>query len=121
MPTLAEIAGAVPRADTDGISIVPTLLGEKQAGRKQDQHDYLYWEDSKSVAVRMNKWKAIKPTKAGAFELYDLSKDIEELNDVAAQHSEILAQIKAYAKVAHTPPRIGKVLDPSIGFKGHKK
>ena len=121
MPTLAEIAGAAPRADTDGISIVPTLLGEKQAGRKQDQHDYLYWEDSKSVAVRMNKWKAIRPAKAGAFELYDLSKDIEELDDVAAQHSETLAQMKAYAKVAHTPPRIGKVLDPSIGFKGHKK
>ena len=121
MATLAEITGATPRKDCDGISIAPTLLGEQQAGRKQEQHKYLYWEGKGSIAVRINNWKAIKPNKNAPFELYNLSKDIQELDDVAAQHPEVLEQAKAYAKEAHTAPRIGKVLDASVGFKGHKE
>ncbi len=121
MPTLAELAGATPREDCDGISIVPTLLGEEKPGRRQQQHDYLYWEGKGSVAVRMKNWKAIRPQKDAAFELYDLDSDIEERDNVAALHPAILEQMVAYAKQAHTPPRTGKVLDPSLGFKGHKK
>jgi len=57
MPTLAEIANARPRKDTDGISILPTLLGANTAGRKQSNHKYLYWENKKSIALRINDWK----------------------------------------------------------------
>ena len=119
MPTLAELSGATLPDDRDGLSIVPTLLGEKQAGSPQQQHEYLYWEDGKSVAVRMKQWKAIKPGPKKPFELYDLGKDMEELNNVAAQHPEVLAQMEAFAKQAHSPLRPGKVLDPRVGFKGH--
>jgi arylsulfatase A len=121
MATLAEITGATPREDCDGISIAPTLLSTEKSQSPQKQHRYLYWEGEGSVAVRINNWKAIKPNKNAPFELYNLSKDIQELDDVAAQHPEVLAQAKAYAKEAHTAPRIGKVLDASVGFKGHKK
>jgi len=74
MPTLAELTGAKPRKDSDGISFAPTLVGETQAGHKQKQHEYLYWEDSRSYAVRMNNWKAVQPNKAKPFELYDLER-----------------------------------------------
>lgn len=121
MPTLAELAGTQSPKDTDGISIVPTLLGEKQSGRKQKQHEYLYWEDPQSCAVRIKNWKAVRPRKGKPFELYDLSKDIEELNNVAKHHPDILKKMIAHAKEAHTAPRRGKVLDASLGFKGHKK
>ena len=97
------------------------MFGEKQGGRKQKQHEYLYWEDRNSCAVRMNNWKAIRPTNESPFELYDLSNDLEELNDIAAQHPDLLEKINRIAKEAHTPPRSGKVLDPSRGFKGHAK
>ena len=40
LPTLAEIAGAAPPMDIDGVSIVSTLLGR---GR-QPQHIAIYWE-----------------------------------------------------------------------------
>ncbi len=117
MPTLAELAGAKAPSSTDGISILPTLLGKNQTA----QHEYLYWEDPKSIAVRMGNWKAIRPNKEASFELYDLSTDIEELQDVTGQHPEILEKMKQYAKESHTPPRKGKVLDASVGFKGQQE
>jgi len=118
MPTLAELAGVEAPENTDGISIVPTLLGGDRS--KQEQHNYLYWEDPRSCAVRMSKWKAIRANKEEAFELYDLDRDLEELHNVADQYPEILEQMKSYARAAHTPPCIGEVLDISAGFKGHK-
>jgi hypothetical protein len=69
----------------------------------------------------MNDWKAIRPNKNLPFELYDLSKDIEELHDGATQFPDIIERMKTYAKKAHTPVRLGKVLDASLGFKGHKQ
>ena len=117
MPTLAELAGVEPAKNTDGISILPTLLGEDAVGRKQQAHEYLYWEDPKSVAVRMGHWKAVKPGKDPKFELYDLSKDIEEATDVAGRHPEILAKMQAFAAEAHRPAVPGKFLNPELGFK----
>ena len=55
------------------------------------------------------------------FELYDLSKDIEELNNVATQYPDIIKKVTSYAKRAHAPVRLGKVIDASLGFKGHKE
>ena len=117
--TLAELTGAKIGSDIDGISIAPTLRGE--TGRTQEQHEYLYWEDRKSCAVRMGSWKAVRPDKDGPFELYDLSADVEELNNVAAQRPDILEKMTRYARDAHTPVREGDILDPSMGFKGHNE
>jgi len=121
MPTLAELAGVVPPTDTDGISLVPSLLGKDMAGHKQGNHQYLYWEDGRSCAVRVGNWKAVRPRRNRPFELYDLSRDLEEKSNVAGNHPDILEQIRSIVEKAHTPPRRGKVLDASLGFKGHKK
>ncbi len=40
LPTMAELTGQKPPADTDGISILPTLLGQAQPRT----HDHFYWE-----------------------------------------------------------------------------
>ena len=89
------------------------MLGESE---KQAAHEFLYWEDPKSTAVRMGTWKAVRPGKGKPFELYDLNKDIEELSDVAAKHPDVLAKMTGYAGKASTPPRTGKVLDASKAF-----
>jgi len=107
MPTLCELAGAKIPADIDGMSIVPELLGERASGRKQSQHEYLYWEIGGQTAVRMDFWKAIQPRKNGQWELYDLRKDLSEQNNLASSRQDILAKMKAHATAAHEPVREG--------------
>jgi arylsulfatase A-like enzyme len=117
MPTLAELAGAsqyMPK-DIDGLSIVPTLIGRPE---KQKEHKFLYWEwhlydwknrrnvpDGLMQAVRMGKWKLVRHRSNEPFELYDLSKDISEKNNLAAQHPDIVARIEAYIKQTRREPR----------------
>jgi len=102
LPTIAEFTGADAPDDIDGISIVPELIGESAAGRKQPQHEYLYWEIGGQTAVRMDHWKAIQP-RGGDWELYDLSNDVSETSNLAAGNPELLAKLKKFAAEAHTP------------------
>ena len=106
MPTLAEITGTHAVKDTDGISILPELLG-----RKQPQHKYLYWELGNQSAVRMGAWKAVRPRPNAPWELYDLKTDISEEHNVAAANPKILSQIKAHATAAHEPAVVGTFAD----------
>jgi arylsulfatase A-like enzyme len=114
LPTVAEICGVEPPADIDGISIVPELIGEHAAGRKQQQHEFLYWEYGRQTAVRMGDWKAIRPAENRPWELYDLSRDLSEENDVAGEHPQVLARMTACAEQAHTPAEEGIFHDRSI-------
>jgi len=115
LPTFAELAGAEIPKDTDGLSLVPELLGEQAAGRKQAQHRYLYWEIGNQTAVRMGDWKAFrKGGEKGAWELYDLSKDISETHNVAAQHPDVLAEMKTLAVEAHRPMPQGEIYDRAL-------
>ena len=116
LSTACELAGApVPPAfgsgasdsnQVDGVSYLPTLLGNSQ---DQRQHDYLYWaslEGETSVGVRAGKWKLVqyRPKKQGRaaaseqstsddWRLYDLTKDLGEENDLASQHPEVVERI----------------------------
>jgi len=53
--------------------------------------------------VRMGKWKAVRHDANGPLELYDLSVDIGEANDIAAEHPDIAAKIENYLARARTP------------------
>ncbi len=104
MPTLAELADAqagVP-PDVDGLSFVPTLLDRGE----QAQHPYLYWafyEGNAGQAVRMENWKAVKQPYFSELRLYDLSKDLGEQHDRAAERPEIAERMQAAMSEAHRP------------------
>ena len=104
MPTLAELTGATAPDATDGLSILPTLFGRSAAQKK---HDHLYWEFMGWTAVRQGTWRAVKPAKATAWELYDLSRDPGETKDVAAANAAVVAKLSALAEKDHTPVREG--------------
>jgi arylsulfatase A-like enzyme len=107
LPTIAEVAGATPPADIDGLSLVPELFGPQAAGRSQPKHDYLYWEINGWTAIRQGTWRAVKRPKTEAWELYDLAADPSESRNVAAGHPELLARLTALAAAASEPAREG--------------
>lgn len=110
LPTIAEVAGAAPPADVDGLSFLPELVGETAAGHKQAQHEFLYWEFGGQTAVRQGKWSAVCRKGSDRWELYDLSADPSQSNDVAASHPAILARLIALAEKSHEPAREGTFL-----------
>ncbi len=105
LPTLAELAGGEMSKDIDGLSLVPTLLGEAKAGRPQPRHEFLYWEfheGGSKQAVRMGNWKGVRNKLNAPLELYLLTTDIGEANNVATEHPEEVAKMEAYLKTART-------------------
>lgn len=92
LPTFATLAGARVPEGLDGISMVNPLLG-----RSYVDHPPMYWEFHErqfKQAIRDGKWKAIRTGLKGKVELYDLSSDLGEGKDVAAQHPEIVRRME---------------------------
>ncbi len=107
LPTIAEVTGAKAPADIDGISLLPELIGAAAAGHQQAEHDYLYWEIGGWTAIRQGNWRAVKPVRPDAWELYDLSSDPSESKNVADAHPDVLARLISLAKSAHEPVQEG--------------
>ncbi|MGN6547408.1 MAG: arylsulfatase [Aureliella sp.] len=107
MPTIAEVTGATAPADIDGISILPELIGEKAAGHAQGEHEYLYWEINGWTAIRQGNWRAVRPKAKAKWELYDVSLDPSESQNLADSQPEVLAKLVALAEKAHEPVREG--------------
>jgi arylsulfatase len=110
LPTIAELSGVKPPEPIDGISFAPTLLGQPD---RQKRHEFLYWEFpgyGGQQAVRLGDWKAVRQgmlrrnnQQPLRIELYDLTNDIGESRDVAAEHPEIVARARKIMQSEHVP------------------
>ena len=105
MPTVADVIGTDAPENMDGVSILPTLLGESQDIGER----FLYWErfgGGFKQAVRWKNWKAVRNPSPllldEPLELYDLDRDIGEENDVAADHPDVIAEIENFMTDART-------------------
>lgn len=105
LPTLAAIAGVEPPANSDGISLLPTLTG--QPG--QQSHDFLYWEFSEQKgkrAILQGNWKLVQRNLTTAspsgFELYNVNNDVAEAHDIAADHPDRVKKLAELLEKAHT-------------------
>ncbi|MCB1062834.1 MAG: sulfatase-like hydrolase/transferase [Verrucomicrobiae bacterium] len=93
VPTLLELAGAsapenVPPAP--GKSLVPAFAKSDAAV----DHDSLWWFHDGHKAVRVGDWKAVA-SKDEPWELYDLSTDRDESENLAAREPERLKELVA--------------------------
>ena len=109
-PTFSNIIGVNTPNNIDGISFLPTLLGNSD---KQQEHEYLYWEFHEKggrQAVRKGNWKAVKynvlKEPNAPLELYDLSKDIKEEHNVAKSHPKIIEEMSTIIQDARTPSSV---------------
>lgn len=126
MPTLAEVAGVPAPANTDGISLLPSLLGHAD---QQRHHPYLYSEYlgtmsgpiSKAVVARKGypKRGQEQSIRVGDFvgvrydiqsptdrlKLYDIVHDPHEDHDLAADppQQKLLAQMRELLVTSRTP------------------
>ena len=103
-PTFLQIANVSSIIQTDGISLLPSLKGQKQ-----QQHSYLYWELHESggkQALRLGNWKGVKlnvsRNENAAIELYNLKTDPRETNNIASKNPKIVQQIETLMKQAYT-------------------
>lgn len=91
--TIAAAAGASikPQHQLDGVNLLPFVL-DQQANKP---HDTLFWRAGQYRTVRHHDWKlALDPLMGNTF-LFDLSKDPGERNNLATEHPEIVAELKA--------------------------
>lgn len=116
LPTFAELIGQRVPKQCDGISLLPELLG--QTGQ-QERHSHLYFEFIKrrtegpysSRAIRRGRWKAVQTSEDDKgvnyrpIELYDLSRDIGEQDDLAADNPKVVAELAKLMAASRTPLR----------------
>lgn len=109
-PTFASIADMEVPSSLDGVSFLPTLMGEE---KEQKKHEYLYWEFHEKggrQAIRKGNWKAVKynvfASTEDQMELYDLDTDIGEENNIAKEYPEIVEEMKLLFKEARTPSEV---------------
>ncbi|TWU63165.1 sulfatase [Crateriforma conspicua] len=101
-PTLLDICGleSRPEQHVDGVSLVPLLRGQSIADRPLYWH-YPHYDNQggePSSLYRDGDYKLIHYYEDGRNELYDLSKDPAEQNDIADQHPQRVQQMYSQLK-----------------------
>ena len=98
IPTLMELAGQPIPAGLDGVSLAALLTGRGAAPQRS-----LFWHfphytnqgSRPSGAMRDENWMLVEFYDDDAVELYDLATDIRETQNVAGQHPDRVAKMRA--------------------------
>lgn len=104
MATFAAIAGTKTN-NTDGLSLLPTLLGNNKAQKK---HEYIYFEYPEKggqVAIRMGDWKGVRINVRkdinAPWMIFNLKTDRSESTDVSSEHPELITRFNEIMTKEH--------------------
>lgn len=131
VPTIAEIVGTEIPEQSNGISFLPLLMGEKQT-----KHEYMAWEFQLDgwwqampkggfrQSVRMGQWKGVRYGAGAETELYNLGDDISESNNLASKYPELVTKMSKMFKENRTDtdgfPYGGVIQEQSASSKRKK-
>ncbi|MDP0489708.1 MAG: arylsulfatase [Verrucomicrobiota bacterium JB023] len=107
MPTLADIVGSKQPKGKDGISYLPTLLGQKQ----EETHDYIivnnrFKQMGSSAIITREGWKVVQTgRKEGEVQLYNIRTDNEERDNLEETHPERTEELKRLLEKEINSPR----------------
>jgi arylsulfatase A-like enzyme len=97
LPTAMQIALRQPPKHIDGISVLPTLVGETQANRQT----FFSWElrgRNLAEAARMGDWKIVRSKADEKWQLYNLKTDPGETQNVAEKNPDVIAKFEKLLK-----------------------
>lgn len=91
LPTVAELVGFEVPHGVDGLSVLPVLLGEDRPPGDR----FMYWGGTRgnAEAVRWGRWKAVRESPDKPLEIFDLTNDRGERNDVAGDNPDVVNAI----------------------------
>ena len=99
-PTACQAAGVQVPKGIDGVSFLPTLLGEPDPALDRDLY-FVRREggpayNGKTIeAVRRGKWKLVQDSPFAPPELYDLAADPKETTDVSKRERAVMLELSA--------------------------
>lgn len=92
LPTFLDFINEVPQSNTiDGISIKNHLLFAEPLPKRD-----LFWSFGNKNSIRSSNWKlvSLKAEEQETIELFDLSKDISENNDLVQFYPEVVKELQ---------------------------
>ena len=134
-PTLAEIVGEGNKAEIDGVSLLPLLIGEENANPRKE---LFYYYGEKLIAVRKENWKLVFPHTYRSYEnvepgenlypgpygkgeagleLYNLDSDIGEKINLIEKFPLIVKDLEDLGKRARNI--LGDKLTNQIGSQSY--
>lgn len=96
LPTLLEAVGATYPSTREGVPVTP-LAGESMLGTLRGSvamEKTLWWEHVGNAAIQRGRWKLVREYD-WPWELYDITTDRSELNDLASSHPDVVSELAA--------------------------
>ena len=90
LPTILAATGAPLSDPVDGVDLIPILTGKTSSLLDR----YIFWRFNDAHALRNGEWKYVSSSSKKKPELFHISTDISEANDLSQDKPDVLQQME---------------------------